>query len=284
MPRYETSSGERWGDVPSAAASFFMFHIFNIVRQDEVGDLLLSRNSNAHQNTNNDPNPLASGLRPTVGIHLFYSLWASGNSTHNHETRSLKLNYSITLELRKLSVVNGTITDVDMSMNTHLKKVRLTIRNRDPLRLDSLSIRGDTIRYYILPDSIPLDTLLIDDASKPKKKESERGECGAGDEVGGHGGEGEGSSRCVNEGSCSLEKGTCWPWIMQRRTRDRHRGKTCTYSWVEETLYRCFVSSKDPSSRFRRAFSPRNHLHSQKCPIERRTHHANIISVQKNLP
>jgi small nuclear ribonucleoprotein D1 len=85
-------------------------------------------------------------------------------------------NESITIELKTGSVVNGTITGVDMSMNTHLKKVRLTIRNRDPLQLDSLSIRGSTIRYYILPDSIPLDTLLIDDAPKPKKKkENDRG-------------------------------------------------------------------------------------------------------------
>jgi small nuclear ribonucleoprotein D1 len=85
-------------------------------------------------------------------------------------------NESITIELKNGSVVNGTITGVDMSMNTHLKKVRLTIRNRDPLQLDSLSIRGSTIRYYILPDSIPLDTLLIDDAPKPKKKkENDRG-------------------------------------------------------------------------------------------------------------
>ena len=68
------------------------------------------------------------------------------------------------------TVVNGTITGVDMSMNTHLKTVRLTIRGREPVPLDSLSIRGNTIRYYILPDSIPLDTLLIDDAPKAKKK------------------------------------------------------------------------------------------------------------------
>jgi small nuclear ribonucleoprotein D1 len=90
-------------------------------------------------------------------------------------------NESVTIELKNGSVINGTITGVDMSMNTHLKKVRLTIRNRDPLQLDSLSIRGNTIRYYILPDSIPLDTLLIDDAPKPKKKnDKERGRGGRG--------------------------------------------------------------------------------------------------------
>jgi small nuclear ribonucleoprotein D1 len=102
-------------------------------------------------------------------------------------------NESVTIELKNGSVVNGTITGVDMSMNTHLKKVRLTIRNRDPVQLDSLSIRGNTIRYYILPDSIPLDTLLIDDAPKPKKKkESERGRGGGRGRGVGRGGRGRG--------------------------------------------------------------------------------------------
>ena len=107
-------------------------------------------------------------------------------------------NESVTIELKNGSVVNGTITGVDMSMNTHLKKVRLTIRNRDPVQLDSLSIRGNTIRYYILPDSIPLDTLLIDDAPKPKKKkESERGK-GRGRGRGGRGrGRGRGAPRGI---------------------------------------------------------------------------------------
>lgn len=58
---------------------------------------------------------------------------------------------------------------VDIAMNTHLKSVKMTVRNREPQQLDSLSIRGSNIRYFILPDSLPLDTLLIDDAPKPKK-------------------------------------------------------------------------------------------------------------------
>ena len=51
-------------------------------------------------------------------------------------------------------------------MNTHLKAVKMTVKNKDPVQLDTLSIRGNNIRYYILPDSLPLDTLLIDDAPK----------------------------------------------------------------------------------------------------------------------
>lgn len=55
-------------------------------------------------------------------------------------------------------------------MNTHLKKVKMTVRGREPQALDTLAIRGNNVRYFILPDSLPLDTLLIDDAPKPKKK------------------------------------------------------------------------------------------------------------------
>ena len=78
-----------------------------------------------------------------------------------------------------------------MQMNTHLKTVKMTTRNRDPTSLDSLSIRGNNIRYFILPDALPLDTLLVDDAPKPKgrKKDDLRGRGrGRGDRGGGSGG------------------------------------------------------------------------------------------------
>lgn len=103
-------------------------------------------------------------------------------------------NETVTIELKNGSVVHGTITGtslfhfidgvltyfflgVDMQMNTHLKTVKMTMRNRDPTSLDSLSIRGNNIRYFVLPDALPLDTLLVDDAPKPKgrKKDDVRG-------------------------------------------------------------------------------------------------------------
>ena len=59
-------------------------------------------------------------------------------------------------------------TGVDVSMNTHLKSVKMTMKNKDPVQLETLSIRGSNIRYFILPDSLPLDTLLIDDAPKAR--------------------------------------------------------------------------------------------------------------------
>lgn len=64
-------------------------------------------------------------------------------------------------------------------MNTHLKAVKMTLKNREPTQLESLSIRGNNIRYFILPDSLPLDTLLVDIEPKVKSKKREAGEkCG----------------------------------------------------------------------------------------------------------
>ena len=55
-------------------------------------------------------------------------------------------------------------------MNTHLKSVKMTIKGREPISLETLSIRGNNIRYFILPDSLPLDTLLVEEPVKTKKK------------------------------------------------------------------------------------------------------------------
>jgi small nuclear ribonucleoprotein D1 len=60
-----------------------------------------------------------------------------------------------------------------MSMNTHLKAVKLTVKNREPISVDTITIRGNNIRYFILPDSLPLDTLLVDDTPKAKAKKRE---------------------------------------------------------------------------------------------------------------
>jgi small nuclear ribonucleoprotein (snRNP)-like protein len=82
---------------------------------------------------------------------------------------------TVTIELKNGTIVQGTITGVDMQMNTHLKTVKMTVRNKDPVNLDSLSIRGNNIRYVILPDALPLDTLLMDDAPKRSAKKKETG-------------------------------------------------------------------------------------------------------------
>ncbi|KAG8965451.1 mRNA splicing protein smd1 [Tulasnella sp. 419] len=104
-------------------------------------------------------------------------------------------NETVTIELKNGSSVHGTVTGVDMQMNTHLKTVKLSTRNRDPISMDSISIRGNNIRFWILPDSLPLDTLLVDDAPKPKggKREPKaRGAARGRADRGGGGGRGRG--------------------------------------------------------------------------------------------
>merc|ERR1712083_247701 len=70
--------------------------------------------------------------------------------------------------------------------NMHLKSVKMTIKNRDPVNLETLSVRGNNIRYYILPDNLPLETLLVDDGLK--KKRDGRGRGGRGGPGGVRGG------------------------------------------------------------------------------------------------
>lgn len=60
-------------------------------------------------------------------------------------------------------------------MNTHLKTVKLTLKGKNPVTVDHLSVRGSNIRYYILPDSLNLETLLVEEAPRVKPKKPTAG-------------------------------------------------------------------------------------------------------------
>jgi small nuclear ribonucleoprotein D1 len=78
-------------------------------------------------------------------------------------------NESVTIELKNGTVVYGTVTTVDAKMNTHMKRVKLTARGKNPQALEHLAIRGNNIRFFILPESLNLDALLVDDRSKRQR-------------------------------------------------------------------------------------------------------------------
>eukprot|EP01071_Lankesteria_metandrocarpae_P004667 Lankesteria_metandrocarpae@DN3650_c0_g1_i1.p2 len=77
-------------------------------------------------------------------------------------------NEEVVVELKNGTVIKGTVAGVDVAMNTHLKNVKMTLISKNVVNVDHLTIRGNNIRYFLLPDALPLDTLLIDDAPKSK--------------------------------------------------------------------------------------------------------------------
>jgi small nuclear ribonucleoprotein D1 len=93
------------------------------------------------------------------------------------------------------TIIHGTITSVSPQMNTALRTVKMTVKGQDPIPLDTMNIRGSTIRYFILPDSLPLDTLLIDDSVKPKNKARKETDRGGAPRGGGGRGRGRGRGR-----------------------------------------------------------------------------------------
>ena len=91
-------------------------------------------------------------------------------------------NEAVTIELKNSTTVTGTVVGVDVAMNTHLRAVKLSMKGMKTKTLDNMSVRGNTIRFFILPDSLNLDQLLIDDAPKnqPPKNTGRGGGRGSG--------------------------------------------------------------------------------------------------------
>eukprot|EP00565_Helicotheca_tamesis_P000101 CAMPEP_0185735244 /NCGR_PEP_ID=MMETSP1171-20130828/24692_1 /TAXON_ID=374046 /ORGANISM="Helicotheca tamensis, Strain CCMP826" /LENGTH=89 /DNA_ID=CAMNT_0028405467 /DNA_START=164 /DNA_END=433 /DNA_ORIENTATION=- len=77
-------------------------------------------------------------------------------------------------------------------MNAHLRKAKVTVKGKNPVSYATLSVRGSTIRAWLLPDSLNLDALLVDDTPKNVQKP---GAVGPGGPGGGGMGRGRGRGR-----------------------------------------------------------------------------------------
>ena len=60
-------------------------------------------------------------------------------------------NETVTIELKNGTIVVGSVNGVDIKMNTFLKNVKMTAKDKDPISRDQLTLRGSSIRYVILP-------------------------------------------------------------------------------------------------------------------------------------
>ena len=72
----------------------------------------------------------------------------------------------VTIELKNGTVISGTVVGVDATMNAHLKKAKMTVRGKNPVSYATLSVRGSTVRAWLLPDGLNLDALLVEDTPK----------------------------------------------------------------------------------------------------------------------
>lgn len=112
----------------------------------------------------------ASSSSPSSSIRI------TNDPTHTPTMKLVRFlmklsNETVTVELKNGTVVHGTITcaspilsppaitkpclpyptAVDPQMNTHLKTVKMTVKNRPTVSLETLAIRGNNVRYFTLP-------------------------------------------------------------------------------------------------------------------------------------
>jgi len=83
---------------------------------------------------------------------------------------------SIIVELKTGATVQGTVAGVENNMNMHLKNVKFTAKGRSEKSVETMTIRGHSIRYVILPEQLAIDNLLVDDTPKQgKPRDKSRG-------------------------------------------------------------------------------------------------------------
>lgn len=70
------------------------------------------------------------------------------------------INENITIELKNGIVIYGTLMSSDKFMNIYLKNVKKKNMIGNNLNLESISIRGNMVRYLILPIWVNFDSVL----------------------------------------------------------------------------------------------------------------------------
>lgn len=66
----------------------------------------------------------------------------------------------VEIELKNSSLVSGEITFVDSSMNTYLRHAKITAKGKAPVEAEEYMVRGGTIRYVIMPESLNTHDVL----------------------------------------------------------------------------------------------------------------------------
>ncbi|GME80445.1 hypothetical protein B5S28_g4924 [[Candida] boidinii] len=112
-------------------------------------------------------------------------------------------NEKVSVELKNGTIIQGDIISVTPSMNINLKNVKMTLKNRNPISLEYINIRGNNIRLVILPDELNLDNLLADSLIKNKKKTSNTSNNSSNTRSNGPGGRG-GHGNNSNRGGKSM--------------------------------------------------------------------------------
>ena len=69
-------------------------------------------------------------------------------------------NELVAIDMKDGSSVTGTVIGADTLMNISLKEARIQQKNGEPFELNQLTVRGNTIRYIQLPDSLNIDNYV----------------------------------------------------------------------------------------------------------------------------
>ena len=72
-------------------------------------------------------------------------------------------NETVTIKLKNGTIVLDSVHRVDIKMNTFLQNVKMMVKQKNSINLDELTLRGSSIKYVILPETLQLNALLIEE-------------------------------------------------------------------------------------------------------------------------